>query len=189
MTPRATTKGEWLHQPGPSVQPSVSLKSEGSKHGPADGFAERCFHNLTMQLAIAIMTSLLCGGLAGACVSVFFNRLFHWRELRTKFYPVLGNMFSAYVIRMANPEGRHWTTIVGNTPLPEDNDFVDHRSSFLSGLVQYNELKEVRVLRKKLLDNAMSGNHNQGEVVKLDLISEAAALGTCLARLHDKLKI
>ena len=142
-----------------------------------------------MQLSIGIMASLLCGGLAGACVRVFFNRLFHWRELRTRFYPVLGNMFSAYVLRVANAEGRHWTTIAENTPSPEDDDFVDHRSSFLSGLAQYNELKEVRVLRRKLLDNAMRGNHNPGQVAKLDLTSEAAALGTCLARLHNKLKI
>jgi len=99
-----------------------------------------------MQLAIAIVASVLGGGLAGACVSVAFNRLFHWRELRTKFYPVLNNIYSAYVIRMAKPEGRYWTTIVGNIPSPEDEVFVDHRSSFLSELVQYNELKEVRVL-------------------------------------------
>lgn len=142
-----------------------------------------------MPLALAIMASFLGGGLAGACVSVFFNRLFHWRELRTKFYPLLSNMYSAYVIRMENPEGRYWTTIVGNVPSPEDNDFVEHRSSFLSDLVQYNELKEVRVLRRKLLDNAMSGNHNPGEEAKLDLAPEAAALGACLAKLHKKLKI
>jgi hypothetical protein len=84
-----------------------------------------------MQLAIVIMASVLGGGLAGACVSVFFNRLFHRRELRTKFYPVLNNMHSAYVIRMENPEGRYWTTIVGNMPSPEDDEFVDHRSTFL----------------------------------------------------------
>ena len=83
-----------------------------------------------MQLAIGIMASVIGGGLAGACVSVFFNRLFHWRELRTKLYPVLSNMYSAYVIRMENPEGRYWTTIVGNIPSPDDSDFVDHRSSF-----------------------------------------------------------
>jgi hypothetical protein len=142
-----------------------------------------------MQLAIVIMASVLGGGLAGACVSVAFNRLFHWRELRTKFYPVLNNMYSAYVIRMARPEGRYWTTIVGNIPSPEDEGFVDHRSSFLSDLVQYNELKEVRVLRKQLLDNAMSGDHNPGEVAKLDLAPESAALHACLITLHKKLKI
>jgi hypothetical protein len=142
-----------------------------------------------MQLAIAIMASVLSGGLAGAFVSVAFNRLFHWRELRTKFYPVLNNMYSAYVIRIAKPEGRYWITIVGKIPSPEDEDFVDHRSSFLSDLVQYNELKEVRVLRKQLLDNAMSSDHKPGEVAKLDLAPESAALGACLITLHKKLKI
>jgi hypothetical protein len=142
-----------------------------------------------MQLAIGIMASFFSGGLAGACVSVTFNRLFHWRELRTKFYPALNNMYAAYVIRMASPDGRYWTTIVGNNPAPEDEAFVDHRSSFVSDLVQFNELKEVRVLRKQLLDNAVAGNHNPGEVAKLDLAPELAALDACLATLHKKLKI
>lgn len=142
-----------------------------------------------MQLAISIMASVLGGGLAGACVSVVFNRLSHWRELRTEFYPLLNNMHSAYVIRMANPEGRYWMTVVGNNPAPEDEDFVDHRSSFLSDLVQYNELKEVRVLRKHLLDNAMSGDHKPGETTKLDLAPESAALQVCLITLHKKLKL
>jgi hypothetical protein len=141
-----------------------------------------------MQLAIGIMTSALCGGLAGACVSVAFSRVFHWRELRTKFYSVLNNMISAYVIRMENLEGRYWTTVVGNLPAPEDEDFVDHRSSFMSDLVQYNELKEERILRKQLLDNAMSGNHNAGEIATLDLAPESTALHACLITLHKKLK-
>ena len=107
-----------------------------------------------MQLALGLVVSFLGGGLAGACVSVFSNRLFHRRELRTKFYPILNNMFSAYVIRMTEPEGRYWTNIVGNNPFVEDQGFINHRSSFASDLVQYSELKEVRVLRKRLLDNA-----------------------------------
>ncbi|MFI5057372.1 MAG: hypothetical protein ACHQLQ_04240 [Candidatus Acidiferrales bacterium] len=98
-------------------------------------------------------------------------------------------MHSAYVIRMENPAGRSWITIVGNVPSRKDEDFVDHRSSFISDLVQYNELKEVRVLRKRMLDNAMSGHHNRGEVAKLDLAPEAAALNACLTTLHKKLKI
>ena len=142
-----------------------------------------------MQLAIAIMASFLGGGLAGACVSVFSNRVFHWRELRTKFYPLLSNMYSAYLIRMENPEGRYWTTIVGDIPSPEDNAFVDHRSSFTSDLVQYNELKEVRLLRKKVLDHAMSGNHKRGEILQYDLAPEAEALGDCLTKLHKKLNL
>jgi hypothetical protein len=40
-----------------------------------------------------------------------------------------------------------------------------------------------------LLDNAVSGNHNPGEVAKLDLAPESAALDACLITLHKKLKI
>ena len=142
-----------------------------------------------MPPPITIIVSILGGGLAGACVSVFFNRLFHRRELRTKFYPILNNMFSAYVIRMEKPEGRYWTTIVEHYPAPEDEDFVDHRSTFISDLVQYNELKEVRVLRKQFLDNSMRGDHERGKVMRLDLTPESAALNRCLATLHKKLKL
>lgn len=142
-----------------------------------------------MQLAIGIIASVLGGGLAGACVSVTYNRFSRWRELRTRFYPALNNMYAAYVIRMENPAGRYWKTVVGNNPAPEDEDFVDHRSSFLSDLVQFNELKEVRVLRKKMLDNQIGGNHNRGEEATLDLSPESAALNACLVKLHKKLKI
>jgi hypothetical protein len=142
-----------------------------------------------MQLAITILASVLGGGLAGACVSVAFNRLFHRQDLRIKFYPVLNNIHSAYVIRMQNPEGRYWTNIVGNLPSPEDADFVEHRSNFLDELVQYIGLKEVRVLRRQFAANMMSGNHKVGEVSKLNLTPEATALTLCLVTVHKKLKI
>jgi hypothetical protein len=142
-----------------------------------------------VQLAIGIIASLIGGGLAGASVSVISNRIFHWRELRTKFYPVLNNMFAAYAIRMQNPNGRYWTIIVGYMPSPEDKDFVEHRSSFIAELVQYNELKEVRILRKQLLDNMSKGNHTHGEELKLDLLPESKALGVCFTKLHKKLKM
>src|SRR5258708_5057972 len=122
-----------------------------------------------MPLGIAIIASLLGGGLAGAFVSVVSNRIFHRRGLRTKFYPVLNNMHSAYVIRMENPEGRYWTTVVENVPSPEDEEFVHHRSSFLDDLIQHIELKEVRVLRKQMLENSMKGDHTRGKVLKTDL--------------------
>lgn len=142
-----------------------------------------------MPSAIVIVASILSGGLAGACISVIYNRRACLRALRTQFYPVLNNMFSAYVIRMEEPEGRYWTTIVGNNPAPEDEDFVDHRSTFISNLVQYNELKEVRALRKKILDNSITGDHEPGKVMMLDLTPESTALNSCLATLHKKLKL
>jgi hypothetical protein len=102
---------------------------------------------------------------------------------------MLNNMYAAYAIRMENPEGRYWKNIVGNNPAPEDEDFVDHRSSFLSDLVQFNELKEVRLLRTKMLDNQSGSNHIRGEESTLDLAPEAAALNACLVKLHKKLKL
>ncbi len=142
-----------------------------------------------MQLAITILASVLGGGLAGACVSVAFNRLFHRQDLRIKFYPVLNNMHSAYVIRMENPEGRYWTNTIGYLSSPEDADFVKHRSNFLDELVEYIGLKEVRVLRRQFAANMLSGNHKVGEVSRLDLTPESAALTLCLVTLHKKLKI
>ena len=121
-----------------------------------------------MQAAITIMASVLGGGLAGACVSLAFNRVFHWRDLRTRFHPMLNDMVSAYVIRMENPEGRYWTNTIGYLPSPEDADFVKHRSNFLDELVEYIGLKEVRVLRRQFAANMLSGNHKVGEVSRLD---------------------
>lgn len=142
-----------------------------------------------MQLTILIAVSFLSGGLAGACISVAFNRISRWRELRTKFYPALNNMFSAYVIRVQEPEGRYLSIVVGYECAPEDETFIDHRSSFLSDLVQYNELKEVRTLRKKMLDNSISGHHETGKPKIVDLSPELDALKACVARLHKKLKM
>jgi hypothetical protein len=66
------------------------------------------------------LVSFLSGGLAGGCVSVFLNRWFHWRDMRVKFYPVLNNIHSAYIIRFEKQEGRFLVNIVGQNPSPED---------------------------------------------------------------------
>jgi hypothetical protein len=136
-----------------------------------------------------IIASVVCGGLAGASVSIFFNRLFHWRALRTQFYPVLNNIWSAYLIRMENPQGRYWTLIVGNNPSQEDVAFVGQRSLFISDLVKFNELKEARILRKQLLDNMMQGSHAKGLPTTIDLQPEFNAISACHKKLHEKLKL
>ena len=59
----------------------------------------------------------------------------------------------------------------------------------MSDLIQFNELKEARSLRKKMLDNAMQGHHTPGILTKVDLAPEAAALNECLKKLHDKLSL
>jgi hypothetical protein len=138
------------------------------------------------------LVSFLSGGLAGGCVSVFLNRWFHWRDMRVKFYPVLSNIHSAYIIRMQNPQGRYWENIVGMTPTPEheDFDFVNQRSDFIvSDLIQFNELREVRKLRRAIMTNELKADHTKGTLVKYDLLPESLALGECLKTLHKKLKI
>jgi hypothetical protein len=138
---------------------------------------------------IGIIVSALSGGLAGGFVSSSFNRLFHRQDLRARFYSKLNDMYSAYLIRTEKPEGRYLARIVGNNPSVEDEEFVNHRSSFTSDLVQFSALKEARALRKQLLDNEMSGDHTPGLMTKLDLVPELKALEACLKTIHKKLKL
>jgi hypothetical protein len=138
---------------------------------------------------VTFATSVLGGGLAGGCVNVLHNRLARSRDLRTKFYPVLSNIYSAYVIRMENPDGRYWVTTVGQLPSKEDEAFVNHRADFISDLIQFNELKEARKLRKAIMDHSFEGDHTLGATTKHDLAPECKALGDCLRTLHKKLSI
>jgi hypothetical protein len=137
----------------------------------------------------AFAASVLGGGLAGGCVNVLHNRIVRWRDLRTRFYPKVSDIYSAYVIRMETPQGRYWVTIVGQEPSNEDREFVDRRAGFLLDLVQFNELREGRVLRKALLDNAMKGDHTPGIMTKHDLSPELQLINTCLRKLHKRLKL
>jgi hypothetical protein len=136
---------------------------------------------------LGILASLVGGGLSGGCVSLFFNRLWHLRAQRTQFYPKVNNLYSAYVIRFQNPTGRYWVNIVGNNPSPADAQFVRHRSEFIMDLVQFNELKEARALRQKMVGNSMTGHGMTGLPNTLDLGPEEIALKTCLGNLQKKL--
>jgi hypothetical protein len=139
---------------------------------------------------VTVAVSVLGGGLAGACVNVVSGRMARKRDLRTKFYPKLNNMWAAYLVRMQNPQGRYWTLTVGKIPLEEDREFIEHRSAFfMSDLVQFNELKEVRILRAAFLNSMKSGDHTPGIVRQFDLKPEADALDACLRVLHDKLNL
>jgi hypothetical protein len=137
---------------------------------------------------LTLLVSIISGGLAGGIVSAISNRIFHWRALRTQCYPKLSNMYSAYIIRFEQPNGRYWTNIVGDNPSDADKEFVEHRSNFIGDLVTYNELKEARVLRKTILDNS-NQSLSPGSTLKLDLGPEANALSECLKVLHKKLKL
>lgn len=141
-----------------------------------------------MELA-SIVSGFLSGGLSGGCISVAYNRLIRGRDLRTRFYPKLNDMHSAYLIRMEKPGGRYWHTIVGMEPSEEDLEFVDHRAVFIAELVQFNELKEARILRIAMVNNAASADHTSGAPTTIDLKPEADALGACLRKLHDKLQL
>lgn len=98
-------------------------------------------------------------------------------------------MYAAFMIRMENPKGRYWVIIVGKVPADEDAEFVNHRSNFLDDLIQFNELREARKLRKTMIDNFMKGDHADGTTMKYDLEPELKALSDCVRVLHKKLKI
>jgi hypothetical protein len=140
-------------------------------------------------IAVQLLLSLVSGGLAGGFVSAMFNRIFHWRALRTQFYPQLTNILSAYVIRMEQPEGRYWINTVGNNPAEEDRIFVEHRADFILDLVKFSELKEARELRRKLLENRGHGLGQEGTVMKTDLLLEQEAILECFHKVHKKLKL
>jgi hypothetical protein len=143
---------------------------------------------MTADPMLTLLVSIVSGGLAGGIVSAISNRIFHWRVLRTKFYPEVNNIHSAYVIRFSNPNGRYWENVVGNVPSPADAEFVDHRSEFISELIAYNELKEARKLRKAILDNSIH-TLPMGSILTLDLSPEYEALNECMILLHKKLKL
>ena len=91
---------------------------------------------------------------------------------------------------METPQGRYWNSVVGKNPAPEDETFVDHRTMFISELVEFNELKEARLLRGALIENmASGGDRPAGVPFSLDLKPEVVALNGCLAKLHKKLKL
>jgi hypothetical protein len=137
----------------------------------------------------SIVSGLLSGGLAGGCISIGYNRLTRNRDLRTRFYPILNDMYAAYLIRMEKPGGRYWHLIVGNNPSEDDREFVEHRAAFVGELIQFNELKEARILRTAMLNNVMEGDHTPGAQKTVDLQPEFDALGLCLTQLHKKLQL
>jgi hypothetical protein len=123
-------------------------------------------------------------------VSALLNRRFHWREMRVKFYPVLNDIHSAYMIRMRNPKGRYWEHVIGRVSFKEDEEFIEHRSNFIvSDLIQFNELREVRKLRREFMKCQEGEDHTDGKLAKYDLEPERKALSECLSILHKKLDI
>lgn len=146
---------------------------------------------MTPNPALTLLVSMVSGGLAGGVVSAISNRIFHWRALRTQFYPKLNNMYSAYVIRfneVKDGHGRYLVNIIGENPSDEDVPFVEHRSDFIQDLIAFNELKEARKLRQAILDNSLK-KKSDPILSKLDLQPEATALNECMKVLHEKLRL
>jgi hypothetical protein len=136
-----------------------------------------------------LVVSMVGGGLAGGAVNVLFNRIFHWRSLRIKFYPKLSDMLSTYTIRMEDPQGRYMKQTVGISPSPDDDKFIRHRGSFMVGIVEFTELREARNLRRQILKNQHWAVEPDGTVVTTDLMPEYEAVNACMAIVDDKLDL
>ncbi len=137
----------------------------------------------------AFVVSLIGGGAVGGLINVAYQWRNRQRDLRTAFYPVLNDMNAAYQIRMQQqPGGKELIQTPDVAPLGADRDFVDHRTAFLSDLIKYTDLKEVIILRQKILDNAFKGAGSTGTVTT-NLVPEAQAIDECMRVLHKKLKL
>lgn len=122
---------------------------------------------------LTLLVSIISGGLAGGIVSAISNRIFHWRALRTQFYPKLSNMYSAYIIRFEKPNGRYWVNIVGQNPSNEDEEFVEHRSIFISELVALRQFIERDAGRHLLpLTDRAPGRTPRNEMFDLTIVSK-----------------
>jgi hypothetical protein len=128
-------------------------------------------------------------GLRGVVSAPLRIEYFIGRALRTQFYPKVNDLLSAYVIRMQTPEGQYLMQKVGYEPLPEDEAFVEHRIRFMMNLVAFNELKEARELRRKLLEHQGSESGGEGDMQKIDLMPDYQALSDCLDKMEKKLKL
>lgn len=78
---------------------------------------------------------------------------------------------------------------VGYDPLHADKAFVEHRVDFIMNLVTFNELKEARELRRKLLEQQAKEPGEEGDEQKIDLVPDYQALSDCLDKMHKKLKL
>lgn len=135
-----------------------------------------------------LVVSFIGGGAVGGLINVAYQWRNRQKDLRTAFYPVINNMNAAYLIRMGQPGGKELVQTPDQAPLGADRDFVNHRTAFLSDLIKYTDLKEVIILRQKILDNAFHGAGSTGPVTT-NLFPEAQAIGECMQVLHRRLKL
>jgi hypothetical protein len=135
-----------------------------------------------------LVVSLIGGGAVGGLINVAYQWRNRQKDLRTAFYLVINNMNAAYLIRMEQPGGEKLVQTPNQAPLGADRDFVNHRTAFLTDLIKYTDLKEVKILRQKILDNAFQGAGSTGPVTT-KLVPEAQAIEECMRVLHKKLKL
>lgn len=135
-----------------------------------------------------LVVSFIGGGAVGGLINVAYQWRNRQRDLRTAFYPVINNMNAAYLIRMGQPGGKQLVQTPDQAPLGADRDFVNHRTAFLMDLIKYTDIKEVIILRQKILDNAFHGAGSTGPVIT-NLVPEAQAINECMKVLHRKLKL
>lgn len=139
------------------------------------------------------IVSIISGGLAGGSVSTFANRRYYLRSLRTKFYPKVNNILAAYMLRLQDPKKQLLVLTPGYLPADEDDlKFVDHRSNFIHGIVEFNELEEAREVRKKLVDSSFAAvvvSPDDASEKDIDLMQEYRAIEHCHDVLHKKLKL
>jgi hypothetical protein len=135
-----------------------------------------------------LLVSVIGGGAAGGLINVAYQWRNRQKDLRTAFYPVINDMNAAYLIRIDQPGGKELVQTPYQAPLAADCDFVNHRTAFLTDLIKYTDLKEVIILRQKILDNAFHGAGSTGPDTT-NLVPEARAVGECMQVLHKKLKL
>lgn len=138
---------------------------------------------------VSPIISLVGGGLAGGALSLYFNRRYYLRKMRTELYPHIEKMVRAYEIRSLLPEGKGW--IVDGTkyrPGPSDDDFRAARKEFISRLVGFNELKEARELRGTMISSTIPPDPGDG-FPTAELEKEADALSQCFKTIQRKLRL
>ena len=138
---------------------------------------------------VSPLISLIGGGLAGGALSLYFNRRYYLRKMRTELYPYLEKMVRAYGIRSILPEGKSWI-VDGRKyrPGPTDDEFRAARTEFISRLVGFNELKEARELRGTMISSTIPPDPDDG-FPTTELDKEADALSQCFKTIQKKLRL
>jgi hypothetical protein len=138
---------------------------------------------------VSPIISLIGGGLAGGALSLYFNRRYYLRKMRTELYPHLEKMIRAYEIRALLPEGKGWI-VDGRRyhPGPSDDDFRADRRDFISRLVGFNELKEARELRGTMISSTIPLSPEDG-FPTAELAKEVDALSQCFKTIQEKLRL